>query len=237
MEFKITFKEKHAIALQEKKINKIAILLKQYYPDANMSISALLKNEDRVWFNDIEELLAYDNSNDYRIDTLYIDTDSRGNYEIKFHSTASVIFAYDSTVSVSFYMENKDDCIAFKAKLKEIFKEMRLPFYYTFLSKFSATSTFILVMTLYWFYNFMQPRITESPSVSLSMFAFIILFIVFGVAFISGVGHIWSTLFLPIYFLWGDDIIRLEKIAKTRSNIFWAVIVGVILIVFSRYIG
>ncbi|MCL2284651.1 MAG: hypothetical protein FWC26_15155 [Fibromonadales bacterium] len=240
MKFNIAFEEKCAIALHEKMISKIIVLLNQYYPNVNTSISATLNNKNSVQFNDLKELLTYDNSGDYRIETLNIDSGCKNNFSIKFKSSMSIFLAYSSTVSVSFCMETKDDCVTFKARLKEIFREIRLPFYYTILSKISSASTFLPAMALCWLYLYIQPNVAKNSSISLPTFTLIILIIISAIAFISGIGRIWSTLFLPIHFLWGDEVIRLEKIAKIRSNVFWVVIIGIIVgivaAIFSRYI-
>jgi hypothetical protein len=236
MEFNIRFKNRYAITIQEKTMNKLILLLNEYYPNTDISISATSNNDDTVRFNDVKELLTYDNSGDYRIKTLNIKSGSNHYCEIKFNSGVSLFFQYDSTISISFGLERKDECIAFRAKLENIFREMRQPLYYTILSKISIEALFLWIGILWLFYHYLQPENTRNISISIPIFAFTILVVVFGISFILGINRILVTLFPPIHFSWGDEVIRLEKMAKTRSNIFWVVIIGIILAIISRHI-
>ena len=252
MRFDISFKKRDAIALEKDTLKKLTTLLDEQYPNASISISASLKNAARVRFDNIEELLAYDNSGKYSIEKLSIrhyNYSHNTGVSIDFEQGLHMFFAYSSTICVSFEMESKDDCIAFRAKLEHIFEEMRLPFYYTFLSKISFLSLVWgvvgVVLGSFLIYMPLSPSSAGSditiPITQHIIFTFagsILIILILGIPF--GMDHFWARLFPPIQYLWGKGIEHSRNIGKKRANIFWVIlmgiVVGIIVTFLSRFI-
>jgi len=147
MQFEMSFRRRCAIAVQGVTLKKIVSLLGEYYPNVDILIVALLKNNATVTFNNVEELLEYDNSGNYRIKELVIRTWSH-QFRIEFELGFSIFAPYGTTVVVNFRLNNQNDCVGFQAKLNAIFNEMRLPMYYTILSKFSPIFHPIILLFL-----------------------------------------------------------------------------------------
>ena len=94
MKINIKFEKKYAITVQQHTLDELITLLNKYYPDEKVSISAHLKNDAVVRFENSEELFSYDNTRDYRITELCLESSS--NYRI--------IFKADTNFQFFFYM-------------------------------------------------------------------------------------------------------------------------------------
>jgi len=226
MKIKKKFEFMRAITIQENTLRKIIMLFLEYYPSVKMLISATLKNNDVIEFADIEELINYDNSRHYRIKELTI-YGLRKEFTIMFRPVSHMFLSYDATISVIFCLDNKNDCVSFQAKMKEIFHEIQLPLHYTVLSKMPAFLSMLMVL-LFLLLFFLLYSAFRGGAIMMDIFiGFNLQF------FVSILGYFFVlhmttrfciAIFPPIRFMWGNEIMRIEKTEKLKITIFMGII-------------
>jgi hypothetical protein len=229
MVFDNKFRVRNAIKVQKETLVKLFSLIKEYYPNENISISARLKNESKVKFENIEELINFDNYSSYKITSLAIDS-SWPNLSIQFIQNSHCFLKFNSTIEISFRMDTKDNSIAFRAKVENIFVEMHQPLYYTIISKISNGLILWIICGAFASYLFLQS--SNSNDTSSPMFIGTVLAILI-TAVVDRLSHL---LFPPIQFLWGGETKRLDNIAKIKNNILWVIIFGTITAIIANII-
>ena len=240
MKLEYSLKESHAISFNEETVNKLFTLLKEYYNNDNIIISSKLQNEADISFESIEELLSYENLGEFRLNELTIKSNGTSDYRIEIKKGSHFFFTYGSTITIRFSLDNIDQCIGFRAKLKYLLKEIRLPFSYTILSKISIPIVIWFFSILFSLFFYLQPTSNSGNSIPISTFVILILIVAIIIGVIFVLNLFWVKLFPPIYYLWGKENLRFEKITKIRSKIFWVIfiglIVGIIASILSRFI-
>lgn len=227
-----TIERKFAIALEKDTLKKIFSLLTEYYPDSSVFIFTILKNKSTLRFENVDELLNYDNFGDYRIERLIIEPITfSSDYKIDFASMPHPILSYRSTVSISYTLDNKNEAIGFRAKIDAIFCEMKLSRNYTILSKISYPIIVVLPILLWFFY------IAKKEPFPLPIFCLVMIISVCIPACCLIIDKFWSALFPPIHFLLGREVERLKNLEKIRSNIFWCVFVAMVIGIFATHIA
>lgn len=225
--FSNKFKSKRALVVNEKSLTEIVTLIGRYYPDKEVSIEATLKNGGNKKFVALDELFKYDNAGNYRIEELTIWFDSLSRGRLTFESTNDRFYHLidGTTMTLKYEMEKKEDCISFEANLYEIIKKMRLPLYYTVLSRIHFFSIFVVVAIANGLFSaiYLSQNTTSMPIWVVGLGLAISFFISAGVYIID---KIRGALFPPIQFMLGDERQRLSKLEKVRGNIFWCIIVA-----------
>ncbi|MFA9375766.1 MAG: hypothetical protein ACERKZ_03320 [Lachnotalea sp.] len=218
----IKFKE--AITVTPEFLKDISEVICIYYN--YVSYKANLKNNDIIMFESLDELIKYDNFNDNKLATLSIYSDIKLNLE--FETTSSTLHKYNYTLHGNYSMNSMDDSILFKKKLDDILKKRAEAKFYTFISKISMVYGLIIVVALCVLGSLYCSILGISTNGEISIFDYIIswfLSMVGVVTFSKIFNKFQSVYFPPIVFYWGEEIQNYDKIKQLRKNVFWGVIV------------
>lgn len=216
-----------AIIVNDSFIRDINELLSEYGFEPNYTSE--LVNGDTIKFESVEELLAYDNYSNRAIKSMDISF-GYGN-SIRIEPEAYIWGMYKSTIEVRIEMDNNDRVEEIKRKLELIFDKHKQTKLYTLASKFSMgyvyRGIFLLSVILIFWKLIIPPKETVEV-VNYNIISVVIVGIVVLIALERAVSWVISRCFPPIVFYLGDNIRTIEKESKTKSNVFWVIIVGAI---------
>ena len=195
-------------------------LLREYFEKPKYS--AQLINGDEVEFESVSELISYDNFSNRAIKTMRIGF-GIGNY-IRIEPSMAFINGYKSTLEMDFEVENND-------KSEEIM--------YTAASKFTLMHICILLGGLSFISN-LNVLITHKTDDGTMSNSTIVAAVTVGVVIMllisAALSWIIKQYFPAIVFYLGENIKSVEKKSKTKSNIFWCIIVaGIVSAIVSSF--
>lgn len=216
---------KSAIVVNDVFFKDIDELLSEYFERPNYS--ARLINGDEVEFEFLSELISYDNFSDRGIKTMKIGF-GIGNY-IRIEPSITLINGYKSTLEMRFEVDNNDRSEEIKRKVNLICEKHKQSLLYTMASKFSFMHVCFLLMFTSFILNVRElispigdfVEMSESREVAIATVVSVVLLAIC-------VTLLWviKRFFPAIVFDLGENMKSVEKKSKTKSNIFWCIIVA-----------
>lgn len=202
------------LVLSESDIVNLSNILNFYCTE--LSYKATTCGETSIAFESIQELLSYDNFKKGKIKTLKI-LGFNQHYRIfdlnLYGQRNSAPF-----VECEYSFKNADDEINFSAKLKTFFEKTTEAYYQYIISTFSIF--FALIFGLIYLIKINWP-----PSTSFLLSGLFDILIIYYLI----ERKILKFLFPSITFLWGEEIKKHAARVSIRKNLFWCVIVAVII--------
>ncbi len=190
---------------------------------------AELADKTTVKFESFNELIDYDNFDKRKINTLKIS--GYTNYTNTISITIAPTYQKENeTVSCHYEAEGKDKETLFHKEIDEFFqKATEYDLSYLMCERISFA---IIIINALFFLIKLLPA-SESDE-RWKVLAFIGITALFCYKALSSL--IWERLFPPAIFAWGEEEIHYKKLEKTRSNLFWCVIVaGIVNFVVGYY--
>lgn len=227
MKVKAKFGYKSAIVVDNDLLREINELITSYFiqPD----YSAKVVSNDEIKFDNLEELLEYDNFSSGRVKSLSVHFGSYDEILFEEDRTGWSINSYTYSVKALFQTDSNDKSEDFKRKLKKLLDKKKQSILYTAASKFSFVHICVVVLIYSVLLNFFQLLHDSTASVMETTPALItvaIAIVIIAYAFMAGLVKILNTFFCPIVFALGENKKRYEKIKDIKSKIFWGVIVA-----------
>ena len=207
---------KSAIIVNDVFFKDIDELLREYFEKPKYS--AQLINGDEVEFESVSELISYDNFSNRAIKTMRI---------------------YKSTLEMCFEVENNDKSEEIKRKANDLCDKHKQSFMYTAASKFTLMHICILLWGLSFISN-LNVLITHKTDDGTMSNSTIVAAVTVGVVIMllisAALSWIIKQYFPAIVFYLGENIKSVEKKSKTKSNIFWCIIVaGIVSAIVSSF--
>ena len=216
---------KSAIIVNDVFFQDMDKLISEYFEKPKYS--AQLINGDEVEFESVSELISYDNFSNRAIKTMRIGF-GIGNY-LRIETTFSSINGYRSTMEMEFEVDNNDKSEEIKRKVELICEKHKQSLLYTLASKFTFMHVCFVMMFISFVSNLRVLIIHKTDSVEMSNSTIVAVCTVATVVLIL-LNVLLSLLikkFFPaIVFYLGENIKKIEKNSKLKSNIFWGVIVA-----------
>lgn len=235
MELRGNIKFADAIIVNEKLLLELEKIIYEFYED--VSYEATLCNEDKIKFENLGELISYENIDERKIERLDIDF-GRVN-SLTFTPTFSMAKSYQYTVTGNYKMNNSDKSIVFSNKVNSALKKNSRPKWYTFLTKFSIAYflLFLLIICgMAYVYEYIKFHTIKDSSLKINYL--MISMLIGGVLaylFIL-LSKIRNYLFPCISYMIGEQINKIQKKNKLYENIFWGIIVTFVISVICSFI-
>lgn len=244
MEKKNVFEFKSAIEISPDDLKDFENLICKYYNQLNYRV--LLKNGNSITFDDLNELLVYDNDAKDKIIKLNITGgkyDFSSDIDVTFVAGSPYYTAFSSSVKVEYKVSDPEKEILFLEDMKKFFRHLRAEPWYLFFSKISSFHINALVAIYFVYYFFCnysvlgeQSPIAESSIMSIILGIFFIAVYAFLYWLIYNLFNVfWRFLFPPVVFLWGGEIRHIKNISKYRKFIFSGCIFTIIIAIVSEF--
>lgn len=226
---------KSAIIVNDVFFKDIDELLREYFEKPKYS--AQLINGDEVEFESVSELISYDNFSNRVIKTMRIGF-GIGNC-IRIEPSMAFINGYKSTLEMGFEVENNDKSEEIKRKVNDLCDKHKQSFMYTAASKFTLMHICILLLGVSFISN-LNVLITHKTDDGTMSNSTIVAAVTVGVVIMllisAALSWIIKQYFPAIVFYLGENIKSVEKKSKTKSNIFWCIIVaGIVSAIVSSF--
>lgn len=200
-------------------------LISEYFEKPKYS--AQLINGDEVEFESVSELISYDNFSNRAIKTMRIGF-GIGNF-IRIEPSIAFINGYKSTIEMGFYVEDNDKSEEIKRKINLICDKHKQSAMYTAASKFTIMHICILLWGLSFILN-LNVLITHKTDDGTMSISTIVAVCTVGIVIMLLISAVLSWMikryFPAIVFYLGENIKNVEKKSRTKSNIFWCIIVA-----------
>lgn len=226
---------KFAIIVDDKFIRDIDTLIKEYF--AEPTYYADLLNGDQIEFDSVSELINYDNFASRAISALTIRSGIENFMYIM--PWGGVINEYKSTINWKFEIDNNDKCEEVKRKAKEIFDKHKQSIMYTLASKFSIAHICSIVLALGVALNFYIWFILHNQAKEVTNITMVGIWIIAIICFTvieKFISYMVKKFFPSVVFYLGENIKKIENFSKLKSNLFWGVIVAVMVSVVASKI-
>lgn len=210
-------------------------LISEYFD--KIVYSAQLINGDEIKFESVQELVAYDNFSNHALKSICINF-GIGNY-IRIEPSPSIICAYASTLEMKFEVDSSDKSEEIKRKVRTICEKHKQTVMYIMASKFTFMHICFLMITISFFANLNVLIIHKPDDVKISGSLAVATFTVGTVIFLlisTILSYVVKRCFPAIVFYLGENIKNVEKRSKTRSDIFWGIIVAGIVSAIVSYL-
>ncbi len=215
------FEYKRIIVLTEDYMTELQSVIQKY--SRIDSIRGKTKNDTEISFDSFEQLLSYVNFGEERL--VNLDITGRSSYEepwVRIDIEFQPHRVFRSSVICNYEFENEEQLRAFEHDINGLLSRTveknsnRIAFRI-------ALITAIVVITMAAFV-FMLKIQTQALTYTLS--AFLGVFLAFGCSLSS---RITGMVYPYVTFAWGEGKKRYEKSAKLKANIFWCVVIAVII--------
>lgn len=235
MELRGNIRFTEAIVVDEKLLVQLENTLLEFYDDVLYSVK--LCNGDLIKFNNLQEMLDYENIDERKIESLQIGFNIID--ELNFYPTYSAFCSYKCTVSGTYRMDNSDKSILFSNKVNDALKKARRPQWYTVITKISMFHFLIVELIICFFllgYIYIKEGELTEVSFTATYFISCMLSSIMIILLCGLFSKIRKYFFPSISYMIGEQIVKIEALNKLYGNIFWCVIVAFIVSVFSALV-
>lgn len=183
-----------------------------------------LENGNKVYFDNLKEMLEYDNYNNRKIKSLNLRLSL--NFNIDFTESISYISSYKSTTIARYSCNNSNDDIIIQGKLREIFEKNKFPWYYTLLTKITIIyfGIIMLILSFILYLNFGSNSFEGINVIQFFYTSTIASTILYIISY--ELNKIRNILFPSIVFYWGKEKERFDKNRANVDKVFWGILVA-----------
>lgn len=232
-------KKKKAITITPERLKSLCEIILKHCE--RLEFSGETYSKTTITFDNLDELLSYDNFKPRRLTELeitgYINHSRKISVEIG-DLNFSPVTNYGSTIRCSYNFSTVDEETIFKNELSTWFEKTKSS--YWLLGKFSFNGAFFLPSAIITFFRLCLGLKIEIDTSNTLLLVALIITAIFTVAMIFLFRfldtHFLGNLFPAIVFSWGEETSRFEKWQKYRSNIFWGIIIAIIVGLVTTYL-
>ena len=214
---------KRALKLTPDRMRQLEELLNRYFD--KIVYNCNIKNGSDITFQSLEEMLEYDNFSTGKIVSMNIYGETTAQLTINFSEGYGTFSNYEQVVYCNYTLYDVVQDTIFIKELNEFFKKSTLNYWLigkaTLFSLSLACYSFILI------FRIIEARLRFSAanlSLDELLLAIALLFLAY---FIDK--NLLKKLFPPIVFYWGEEERAFDKKDKLRTNLFWVVLVGILI--------
>ena len=218
------------------KYGKALILSKERMIELNAALmtfcervefTAETKQNRNIQFETLDEMLSFDNFAEKRLCEVEI-TGYIGFvrvFRLNMKDCRHQILHYYSTVECFYDFDTFDEETLFLSKLKDVLRKATSN--YWFIGKFSFWGAMLICTLPYTIINILTGNLANVEMNS-PLFSVIVSFGIVGIIWLFNYKFYYS-IFPAVVFLWEEELGRYNKWQKLRSNIFWSVIIALIM--------
>lgn len=218
------WKYKWAITVTPEAMRELETLLEIYYE--NIRYTAYLRNKSKVDFENLDELLEYENIDGREIVEIVVygglDYDSTA-MSLGLENETGLFVNYKSTVNASYTVKNPDDEMTLTTRLTALFNKAKSR--HALIRKiclYDLLMIFLIIIAI----NILLIAPTSNNSKSTRDWIIIMSVSIIFAAGFHAVDKFIKKLMSPLVFYWGAQIETSKRIANTRHQIFWGVLVA-----------
>ena len=232
-------KKKKAITITPERLKSLCEIILKHCE--RLEFSGETYSKTTITFDNLDELLNYDNFKPRRLIGLeitgYINHSRKISIEIG-DLNFSPVTNYGSTIRCSYNFPTTDEETIFKSDMDIWFEKAKSS--YWLLGKFSFNGALFLPSITITFIRFCLGLKVDIDTSNVSLLLAVIIVSILTVAIIFLFKYIdayfLGNLFPAIVFNWGEETNRFEKWQKYRSNIFWGIIMAIIVGLVTTYL-
>lgn len=195
-------------------------------------------NQRSIRFDSIDEMLSYDNYDKMRLKEIVIYGYSKNAQVFRLTLSASrswfSLIGYWKTVDCRYTFSNLQKETTFRSALQLFLKKATQP--YWAVAKISIYGLFFFFCAFSSMYNFSIGKTVTYNGSFFLFFIALIAAILLMLCFAALDFYVLGSLFPPIVFAWGEEAKRSDKNHARRSNIFWGIIVAIVVGIISSYL-
>lgn len=235
-----------AIRVDKEKMMDLQEILSTYYTE--IKYSAQLICNKTVHFDDLEDLLNYNNYEPKRIISIEITGKNSEDLELtlSIKPKSSYPFSFSRTISTTYSVLDMDKADTLEKNLDEWCTRCRSQYYK--IAKYNTSWLYhkindgfaIMFVTFFLLVMISAAILGETlPPTNFNVFWSLI-------ALIPMLGFLWLlhvidrkwilSLFPPIIFYWGDEVGRQDGLENFRKNILWVLVMGIVVSVTGAFI-
>lgn len=226
------YKSKHALVITEDILRELDDVLK--IGEKSNVYSAKLVNESVVEFENLEELLNFENFQDQKIFSLSVNPSHRDRHlYIGTEGDYPVIRRYIHSAVLTYSVNSSEEELTLRERVGKILEKARAQ--YSPLYKININSCFWLFsLTSFLLLSiFALPSTAGSPKESVTISASTLAIVLVSVlAVVLGVyllGRFWKKILPPVVFCTGEGQSEFRKLSKKRQNLFWGVFIALVI--------
>lgn len=232
MVYKYEFGFSKAIKVDTNMLKYMDEEIKKYCNSTKWSCE--LENKDKIDFDNIEELIDFENSKKYFLRSINVRAeDNNFKNRINIYIEANDIWwtKNSETINVEMKMDSLDNQAAFRKRMGDIFERYEQNRIYNFISKNGIVN---IVSLMYWivfmvfFFNFISKGFNINSINKVLLFAFWGITILYYIS--KYLKKLQKKYYPQIVFYIGDGISIYDNNENGRNNFFWTVIVGGIIL-------
>lgn len=233
MEISGSWSYRRALVLSVERMRELNSILLSFCE--RIEFTATTKKNQDIQFTTLDEMLSFDNFKERRLQEIEM-TGYKGYhriFNIKIKDTNGIILHYYKTVECFYHLDTFDDETLFLSKIKYVLKKST-PNYWL-LGKFSLYGTVWIASVISTVINCLTKNM---PNLKINLLVVFCIVIICALLLIIWVfdHKFYYNIFPAVSFLWEEEIARYDKWIKLRSNIFWGVLVSLIVGLFGAMI-
>lgn len=195
-------------------------------------------NQRSIRFDSIDEMLSYDNYDKMRLKEIVIYGYSKNTQVFRLTLSASrswfSLIGYWKTADCRYTFSNLQKETTFRSALQLFLKKATQPYWPV--AKISIYGLFLFFCAFSSMYNFSIGKTVAYNGSFFLFFIALITAILLMLCFAALDFYVFGSLFPPIVFAWGEEAKRSDKNHARRSNIFWGIIVAIVVGIISSYL-
>lgn len=217
-----------SLVLPADRLSGLAEILGRYCD--RIRYEAVTVNNLNIAFQSKEELLSYDNYGKKRVKELVI-SGYHGlsrvfRFELLSEKEWFSLLGYWKTAKCSYSFSDMKDADHFQSDVMSLLHKATPSYWWV--GKLSVWGIMWLSSLLSTTYNLFAGKSLEYHGSAGVFFLVLILVIAVMVLFAAVDRFLIGSLFPPITFAWGEELRRAQKYSNLRSNIFWCVIIAIL---------
>ena len=223
------FEYKKALILTPERINELEKILLKY--SESVSYEGKTVANTAISFTSMDELLIYDNLRNRKLKSLTV-IGKRNKYErvvtCEFEAGGlGILVGYDETCVCSYNVSNVDIETTLREDIQTFLKKITAR--YWLFGKFRIVGLMMALCLLLVSY-ILNVGVKRSGNLDVKVFLFTT---IAGILIARGAimidRYVIRELFPPLSFLWGEAVDQGKRMEVWRSNLFWVIIVGILL--------
>jgi hypothetical protein len=216
-----------SIVVDEKELRRLDEIIKNAFDDSQIKLEYNIKCSDGslIETDNITEVVSEENSKNHQIESIGISAINKEKSKQINISFGEIYFSKNVSYSIS--GDSRDWVYLTSSKIEERIKNIKQ--WYSIIPKIDSGLVFFIPIILMQIYFALQPKKETTMDISPTII-FIIIILIFGGTFLIGnlIKRGYGYLFPSVVFRIGDGIKSYDEIVKLRGQIFWGVIVSLI---------
>ena len=229
-----SYKYKKALIIDEKRLKEINELLLVFC--SRIEIYATTIKDTQYQFENIDEMISVDNYGERRIKKIELIgyNDYHRDITINIFSSEGIVLHYNNSVECYYTFHDESGEILFTNKLNDILKKSTASYWL-----FNKVSIYGITLSINFILSLIGIMHNQKPHMEHTIIYYIIVLIISCLLyyFIYLIDRkIYYRFFPAVAFLWGEEKEKNKKLSTLKANIFWCIIVAVIVSIISAWL-